>query len=191
MNDWRGITLFFIKICLSSLFLERFEIGCKWDRGRQEDERHGHRLAEDCYLDFFLTNAVILYSEPYIFASLTGGSQSGSVRGHLAPAPSWLSLAALWTSWLPNRLTDRPQLTVTQWVPVYIWFYNAYVSFRFVIHMICLHPRIACFPVITFFTTQEHLVSDIPDWRLWQWFICNTITSLSWKYSPLSGNSLW
>ena len=39
-------------------------------------------------------------------------------------------------------------------------------SFRLSAHMSCLHPRIACFPVITLFTPQEYPVQEIFHWRL-------------------------
>ena len=45
-------------------------------------------------------------------------------------------------------------------------------SFQFVIHVICQHPRIACFLVITLFT-QVHLVHKIPNQWVCQGSICN------------------
>ena len=62
-------------------------------------------------------------------------------------------------------------LTVTLLVPVYIWFHDAsafWFSFWMSTHVICIHPCIACFPVITLFTQLEYPVPEIPDWRLCQ-----------------------
>ena len=51
-------------------------------RQRKGDEGCGHRLAEDYYIDLFLTHIVIPYSGPYVFVSLTRGSQPGSTVDH-------------------------------------------------------------------------------------------------------------
>ena len=67
-------------------------------------------MAEDCYIDLFLTHVVIRYWGPYFFASLTRGSQPGSTGCHLDPATYRHSPATLRTSGLteclpPDRLT--------------------------------------------------------------------------------------
>ena len=50
-----------------------------WERDRERGNER-HRLAEDCRIGLFLTNVVIPYSGPYVFASLKG-SQPGLAVG--------------------------------------------------------------------------------------------------------------
>ena len=99
-----------------------------WERDR--DEGPGHRLMEDWYIDLIFNHVLSLYSRPYVLASLTIGSR---------------------TSWLPESL-----LTVTYRSlcghPCIYNFITPTRSFLFLIHVICLYPRIDCFPVITLFT---------------------------------------
>ena len=79
-------------------------------------------------------------------------------------------LTARLTSWLTDRLSP--------WIPMYIYFHNVYaffMSFQLSIHVIYLHPRIACFLIILLFTQWEHPDPEIIDLRLCQRSLCNTI----------------
>ena len=91
IKEWWDHNTFLYKNISLSLLLKRSETGRKCER----DKDDGHRLVEDCYIDLFLTTLWILYSEPYIFASLMGDSHPGSTGCHLAH-PSEHSPAALW-----------------------------------------------------------------------------------------------
>ena len=96
------------------------------------DERLGKVAREGQGYPFFQHDMMMmmsLYSRPYVSAYLKGCSQPGSAEGHRHPFCH--SLAAFWTSWLPESLlTTRTTewLTHRDWlcVPVYIEFHKAY-----------------------------------------------------------------
>ena len=96
----------------------------KIDRTWESETDKGRQRTQTAILTHIFLTILILYSWPYVLVSLTRGSQWDSARGHLAPAPSGHLLTTLRTSWL-------------------LWP---------MIHMICLHPGLACFLVITLFT---------------------------------------
>ena len=95
------VSLYFSK---GSKLLSVWERDRERDKERQRDEIRGHKPVKDCYIDVFLTHVVIPYSEPYVLASLTRGSQLEATNPPRAPVSP--SLAFLWTPWLPDRLTD-------------------------------------------------------------------------------------
>ena len=102
------------------------------DRQKQGDKGCRHRLAEDCSIDLFLTHIVILYSGPYDPASLMEGFQPGFTRAVCTPWVLGSHSLYLLTDWL-------------MWVPVYIWFHNAY-TFWLSAYMTCfwLSTHVSC-----------------------------------------------
>ena len=77
-----------------SLFITFRKSERETENKEREDADTG--LAEDCYIDHFLTHVVIPYLEPYVFTSWTIGFSTGfPLGGHLAPAPFGHSESAL------------------------------------------------------------------------------------------------
>ena len=104
------MTLFYINI-YQSFFIARKS--WNWHvRQRQRDRRRGHRIAEDYYIDLFLTYVAIPYSRPYVFASLTSGSQPGSAVGNW-PLDETQRTSDL--TWLCLQMADRDSLWLTIW----------------------------------------------------------------------------
>ena len=96
--------------------------------------------------------------------------------GLLLSCDGWASCAISILIWLWLQLADsHPWLTIWHWYPcIYNTFFQ--LSFWLSSHIICLHPCIACFLVITLLTQLDYPVTEIPDWRLCQRSICNMHT---------------
>ena len=159
------------------------------ERQRQGDEWRGHRLAEDGYIDPFSTNIVIPYSGPYVFPSLTEGSQPGSAgsawngppttSGALRSlCPELIVASTGWRDWPSDSVTDRDSVTLTEsnrvtWLTVctcvYIISHSYAVRLWFTWSALAYQPTRAVF----LFTLLEHAVAEIPDWQLNQMSICN------------------
>ena len=123
-KEWMTLTFFLAKICLS-LFLERVKSSVsvrEWQR--PWDKRRGHRLAEDCYIELFLTHVIIPYSVPYTLASLTKTSQTWPtvcscplLGWHLLP---WPVVASVGWPWLSDSVTDSVYLYIYNFLTVVI-----------------------------------------------------------------------
>ena len=75
---------------------------CGGDRETDRKEGLEQRLAEDCYIKYFLNHVVILYSRSYVIPSLTRCSQPGP-GCHPSGKPPTALLTALSPS---DSLTD-------------------------------------------------------------------------------------
>ena len=97
MNEWWDRNTFFTKIYIS-LFLKRVKTSV--NVRATETERRSMRTHTGgglLYWPFLFTHVIISYSGPYVFASLTSGSQPGS---------AW-------------AVTHHDCITVRMWVPTH------------------------------------------------------------------------
>ena len=123
------------------------------ERKRERDwyEGHRHRLMEDCNIDPYLLKDV-----DFIFRDLRHCCR-----------PVSIPLDYLNLFWLP---------TVTPYKCLgYRCIYNFLTPMRSSGSLFTwsAYTSVACLPVITLFTQLEHLVQEIPDWRLCQRSVCN------------------
>ena len=83
MKKSRDSNTFFISIyyCYHYYYYNSKALNWVSVRERQRRGDDGRRLAENCYIDLFLTDVVLSYSETYVLASLTRDSQPRSVVG--------------------------------------------------------------------------------------------------------------
>ena len=113
----------------------------------------------------FLTYVVILYSVPYVFASLTGGSQPGAVRGRLL---SLWTLAGL----SPNPTPFGERLTNDRSLCGYLCIYNFITPTHSFQLFSQYSTHVTCFCCFLVYTAGTFWL-EIPNWLLCQILVCN------------------
>ena len=122
--------------------------GRSWYQWERDTEIWRRNQTEDCYIDPSLTYVFIPYSEQYVITSLTRKTQH-----ECPPTPSWVPTGhSLGLTLVTRCQTMTVRLAVTRWVPVNIWFQNAYTVSLLSLRMSTL---VDCFRL---FTQEVHPV---------------------------------
>ena len=144
-------------ICLSSILLERSEIGCEREREREIDAKDSDfDWWRTAILTLFLIHVVILYSGPYILFLWQ------EVLHQALPDPTTLVLAdCLLTVWIPSAWqTDRcvcGYLCINNFIMLT---HSFHLSFQLSSHMTCFHCSLVY--------TAETSCLEILTWRVCQ-----------------------
>ena len=132
-------------------------------RERDNDEVCVTGYMCDCYIDHILTT-IWFHIQSVTTLLLRRDVLNRGPRGATWPRLSEHSLAALWTSWLPESLTDRDRS----------YEYNSMTpqcSFLFLIHVIRSHRCIVYFSVITVYADAfcieipQSSIYNIRNWK--------------------------